>query len=577
MTFKKIIFLCFVSLFCFGVLSAQEVTVVFTGQTHAALYHCNCPIQPDGGLSRRATFIKELRKDKPDLLLLECGNFTAGGIMDEYSQGPQLDIQRSRINVKAMETMRYDACAVGPDELNFGEDFLISNIRGSSINFLSNNLHVENVVPYLIKDVGSVRIGLIGLTGSLVGKKFDLLKPPEVWLLKKQISKLKKRGAQVIILLSTLGETEDLKLLGQVQGIDLLFVGGIPAKDEKSYYKSGSTLVLRPTWQSRHIGKLTLNISKQGKITDSKVQFDRLSDKIADDQEILSILPACFSDSNCNQEGFIGTCANPAAANASCVFVKPNKVELLVISSKECRTCNSQPMVNFLKQRFPGLVTRSIYYPDKESAKLIKDFSIPGLPAYLLGKEAGSEKGFQSLKDYLQKAGEFYLLKPLATGISYFQLRKKIPARMDLFLSLSDPRTVKLLENTRGFNPQTHFVLFETKNGLYSVSGEPEIKADKRAVCVQKYYPQEFSNYLLYQAKNFSNAQKQSCLSAEAEAKVSACAVSDEAKGLLRENIALTKELQVIYSPTYLLENRDIFFVNVVPQEEEIKKIINKR
>jgi hypothetical protein len=575
---KKILISCSVILFCWlGALSAQEVTVLFTGLTNAALYHCNCPIQADGGLSRRATFVKELRKSKPDLLLLDCGNFSAGGLMDEYSQTAQLDMHRTRINLKAMETMRYDFAVIGPDELSFGQDFLASNIKGSSIKFTSFNLRMDNLVSSLTREVGSVKIGLIGLTGDLVGKKSTILKPVDAKLLEKRISRFKAKGVQVIIVVSTLGETEDLKLIERVKGIDVLFVGGIPAKESKLFYKTGPVLFVRPSWQARQMGRLTLDISKNGAIANYKVEYERLSDKIADDKEILSILPACFSDTNCRKEGFVGTCNNPAAADANCQFVKPNKVGLLVINAKECRTCNSQPMVNFLRQRFPGLTVRSIYYPDKESEKLVKELSIPGLPAYLLGKEAESEKGFQKIKNHLQGSGDFYLLKPLATGISYFQGRKRIPKKMDLFLSLSDVRTEKLLGNTKSFNPELHFVLMETKGGFYSVAGEPEIKADLRAVCVQKYYPKKFRDYSLWQAKNFAGTQTKSCLNLEEEAKVSSCASSDEARGLLRENIRLTKELQVVHSPTFLLENRDIFYVNLVPKEEEIRKLINKR
>ncbi|MFA5004928.1 MAG: hypothetical protein WC561_02220 [Candidatus Omnitrophota bacterium] len=575
---KRILIICSAFLFCASAaLYAQEVTILFTGLTNAALYHCNCPIQADGGLSRRATFVKEARKAKPDLLLLDCGNFTAGGLMDEYSQTAQLDMLRTRINLKAMETMRYDFAAIGPDDLNLGEEFLTSNTRGSSIKFISYNLHIGNIVSSLTREVGAVKIGLLGLTGELVGKKHALLKPVDARLLQKKISRLKAKGAQVVIVISTLGETEDLKLLERVKGVDVLFAGGIPAKGSKLFYKAGPVLIIRPSWQGRQVGRLTLDISRKGAIAGYNVRYERLSDKVADDEEILSFLPACFSDSNCHKEGFVGACTNPAAANASCLFEKPNKVRLLVIDSKECRTCNSQPMVNYLRQRFPGLSVRSIYYPDKESQKLVKDLSIAGLPAYLLGKEAANEKRFQSLKNHLKESGDFYLIRPLATGISYFQGRKKIPRKIDLFLSLSDQRTTKLLEIMRGFDPQVHFVLMETKGGFYSVSGEPEIKADLSAVCVQKYYPQKFWDYLLWQSNNFAGRQTNSCLSREEENKVLSCASGEEAKELLRENIRLTRQLQVVHSPTYLLENRDIFYVSVVPKEEEIRKLLNKR
>ena len=46
--------------YCF----AEKITILYTGGTHAALYHCGCPVQPDGGVGRRMTKVKELRKGK---------------------------------------------------------------------------------------------------------------------------------------------------------------------------------------------------------------------------------------------------------------------------------------------------------------------------------------------------------------------------------------------------------------------------------------------------------------------------------------------------------------------------------
>ncbi len=103
------------------ILHAKETTVIFSGQTHAMLYPCSCPIRQDGGVLRRATLIKELRKKYPGLLLLDCGNFTGSGQMDEYTQNINLDMQRSQVNYQALELMQYDAVGVGPDEFNFGQ------------------------------------------------------------------------------------------------------------------------------------------------------------------------------------------------------------------------------------------------------------------------------------------------------------------------------------------------------------------------------------------------------------------------------------------------------------------------
>jgi len=43
---------------------AKEITIIYTGSTHGMVYPCSCPIEPDGGIARRATLVKQLRKEK---------------------------------------------------------------------------------------------------------------------------------------------------------------------------------------------------------------------------------------------------------------------------------------------------------------------------------------------------------------------------------------------------------------------------------------------------------------------------------------------------------------------------------
>jgi hypothetical protein len=39
---------------------AKDVVILYTGDTHAMLYTCSCPKEPDGGVARRATLVKKL-------------------------------------------------------------------------------------------------------------------------------------------------------------------------------------------------------------------------------------------------------------------------------------------------------------------------------------------------------------------------------------------------------------------------------------------------------------------------------------------------------------------------------------
>ena len=58
--------------------------------------------------------------------------------------------------------------------------------------------------------------------------------------------------------------------------------------------------------------------------------------------------------------------------------------------------------------------------------------------------------------------------------------------------------------------------------------------------------------------------------------KIKSCARGEEGKALLKENISLNKELQVMFGPAYLLDNQEIFGTQGVPPKEDFRKILKR-
>jgi len=553
-------------------LHAKNITILYTGQTHAMLYPCSCPVQVDGGIARRASLVQELRRKDPQLLLLDCGNFTASGLMDEYTQNTQLDMARSQVNYQSMELMKYDAVAIGSDEFNFGKEFFLKNAKKNNPVYLSANLEAENVSPYIIKDVNGVKVGIIGLTGLSVRQKAEGINISEPRKIAELVKQLKNEGVAVIVLLSTLGEQEDLKLVAEVKGIDIVFIGQNPLKDE-SLTKIGSTFFLRPSWQARKLGRLILEINN-GHLINCKLDEIRLSDKYVDHEEIKAILPSCYSDVNCKDKGLTGSCQNPGKLTASCSFKVPNKINLWVVTAKDCSICNSEEVVNALKKKFPGVITKYFYYPDPSAKKLIKDLSIPGLPAYLFGKEVAKDENFYGIKDDLSLVQDRYLLKLQKTGISYFFDRPLKNSAFDLFLSIYEKDATGVLEATKEFKTTLHFLAIQTDKGFEAKNGVAEVEEDLRGVCVAKYYPQKFWDYLICRSKNIHSAYWEDCLGDLDASRIKSCARGSQGEELLKENISLNKELKIMFGPTYLLHNREVFSTQGKVTKQGLKKII---
>ena len=126
------------------------------------------------------------------------------------------------------------------------------------------------------------------------------------------------------------------------------------------------------------------------------------------------------------------------------------------------------------------------------------------------------------------------------------------------------------------FKEPLHFLLIEQNNKIQARYGEPEVEEDLRGVCVQKYYPEVFSDYLACRAKDINSTWWEDCLGNLDTTKIKSCARGEEGRALLKENILLNKELQVVFGPTYFVDNQKTFSTQGVPAEKDFEAIFKK-
>lgn len=89
--------LCCFLLGC-GIAFAKEnnkpLKILCSGETHAMLNSCDCQVNPGGGLPKRSKLLKDIRS-RNDLLLLDAGGFSGGGLYDTYTE-EEAGIQSAR-------------------------------------------------------------------------------------------------------------------------------------------------------------------------------------------------------------------------------------------------------------------------------------------------------------------------------------------------------------------------------------------------------------------------------------------------------------------------------------------------
>ncbi|MFC1674989.1 hypothetical protein ACFL1K_03790 [Candidatus Omnitrophota bacterium] len=576
----KIMSILLATAMLFGIaphLFAGELTIAFTGDTHAMLYPCSCPKEPDGGIARRATLIRQLRKKHKNLLLLDAGAFFAGGLQDEYTLNTDLDKERTSVNLAAMGQMSYDAAGISEDEFNFGSEFLSRKAADAGFPFLACNIESEKFSRFIVKDIGGIKVGITAVSPLSAGQKAGGLKLTEPKAaVKEVVAAMHKEGAGLIILLSNLSPGEHETLIKEVPGIDLLITGRSHTKGDY-FDRVGDTMIMKPEWQGRKLGVAQLKL-EPGRVVGHEVNEVRLSDKIKDDRKILSILPECFSEKDCRKKGFAGRCEEPATKDSRCAFTRQAQVAFKIITSKDCRVCNTDQIVDLLKKHFANLNISYIYYPGAKAEKLLAQLNVDTLPVYLLEKSADQEPGYKHLTDKLELKGDYYLLRPQFAGVSYFTQREETKGSLDLFISLYDKNSQSVLMSSREFEPRIHFLAVELPSGEFdAAAGKRESEEYMRSLCVKDHHPGLFWSYILCRAENADSSWWQECLEGADTALIESCAKSERAAVLLRDNIRLNRELKVMFGPTYLLDNREIFSSGGAVDKEDLRRIINKR
>lgn len=171
----KQIYILFTALCISCTLAAQDVKellILHTNDTHSRVEpipvtNPNPEYADKAGFVRRATLIKEMRKQNKDLLLFDCGDFSQGS--------PFYNMFRGEVEVKLMNAMGYDAGTIGNHEFDFGLDnmariFQLANFPIVCANYGVQGTVLEGIVkPYVILEREGVKIGVFGLSPELEG------------------------------------------------------------------------------------------------------------------------------------------------------------------------------------------------------------------------------------------------------------------------------------------------------------------------------------------------------------------------------------------------------------------------
>jgi 2',3'-cyclic-nucleotide 2'-phosphodiesterase (5'-nucleotidase family) len=222
------------------------------------------PVDGVGGLARVATIKKRLSEAGKSPLLMIAGDFLSSSVASTVFKGAQM--------IAALNAAGLDFATLGNHEFDFGEEVLLERMKEATFQWVVANIvdrrtgkPIGGAEPYVIRTVGGLKVGVIGLClntteialNRLVNSR--LLDPLEVAA--RHIPEMKRRGAQVIVALTHLAIADDRRLAERFPQIDLI-VGG------HEHYPITAivdrTLISKAGSDAQYVARIDLDLRRTG-------------------------------------------------------------------------------------------------------------------------------------------------------------------------------------------------------------------------------------------------------------------------------------------------------------------------
>jgi len=147
-------------------MSAGEtlITILHTNDTHSQIdpvLESDKQYGGKGGVARRATLVKRVRKENPNTLMIDAGDVCQGT--------PYFNFYKGEVEYKSMSLIGYDVGTLGNHEFDNGVDALAAAMKFANFDFVSSNYELRGtpleplVKRYVVRKLGGVRVGLFGL------------------------------------------------------------------------------------------------------------------------------------------------------------------------------------------------------------------------------------------------------------------------------------------------------------------------------------------------------------------------------------------------------------------------------
>ncbi len=199
---------------------------------------------------------------------------------------------------RAYKAMGYDAINVGELDVSHGVEFLLSISRKEHLPLVSSNILWRDTgkpvfQPYIIKNLGKLKVGIFGLLmkDTPLDERIRVRDPIET---AREMVDFFKGKADLIVAITHQGLNIDRVLAEMVEGIDII-IGGHSMEGLKEPVGIKKTKILQASKQGKYIGRVlidTAHLKKGSGLSGAKIQCDLIpiEMRISEDSSMLKLL-----------------------------------------------------------------------------------------------------------------------------------------------------------------------------------------------------------------------------------------------------------------------------------------------
>jgi len=306
-------------------LGADKIQLLHTNDIHGKLESTIVSTGSSGfeqgGMAALAGWVAQIRSRAPDrTLLLDGGDAWQGTFTSNANKGEAV--------TKVMNLMRYDAQALGNHDFDWGQDVLAQRAKEAAFPFLAANLRDPTgalpayVKPWIVKDVGLARIGIIGLTNprsptivkasSIVGLTFL----PSIETVQKYLPEVRAQS-DIVVVLTHIGIDEDSELAQAVPDIDII-VGGHTHLAMRTARTIGKTRIYQAGAYTENLGRVEITVDRATRkptaISGGDVLIPITSGAVRPDAEVATLVAQRRAEGLTTTSRVVGSTAVPLEA-----------------------------------------------------------------------------------------------------------------------------------------------------------------------------------------------------------------------------------------------------------------------